>query len=90
MAQKIAEVHPPESLALLLEAYKEDLAMETSGQGDPKRIRKLELEYICKDDSTVWTESNFSFVRNPDGSPEERNEYVSVDVFDVHHFSLKE
>jgi adenylate cyclase len=28
--------------------------------------------------------------RNPDGSPEERNEYVSVDVFDVHHFSLKE
>ncbi len=28
--------------------------------------------------------------RNPDGRPEERNEYVSVDVFDVHHFSLKE
>ncbi len=28
--------------------------------------------------------------RNPDGSPEKRNEYVSVDVFDVHHFSLKE
>jgi adenylate cyclase len=28
--------------------------------------------------------------RNPDGSPEQRNEYVSVDVFDVHHFSLKE
>ena len=28
--------------------------------------------------------------RNPAGTPEERNEYVAVDVFDVHHFSLKE
>jgi TolB-like protein/class 3 adenylate cyclase/thioredoxin-like negative regulator of GroEL len=28
--------------------------------------------------------------RNPGGTPEERNEYVAVDVYDVHHFSLKE
>ncbi len=28
--------------------------------------------------------------RNPDGTPDERNEYVLVDMFDVHHFSLKE
>jgi hypothetical protein len=28
--------------------------------------------------------------RNPEGTPEDRNEYVLVDVFDVHHFSLKE
>ena len=28
--------------------------------------------------------------RNPDGTPDKRNEYVLVDMFDVHHFSLKE
>ena len=28
--------------------------------------------------------------RNPKGTPDERNEYVLLDVFDVHHFSLKQ
>ena len=28
--------------------------------------------------------------RNPDGTPDERNEYVLVDMFDVHQFSRKE
>ena len=28
--------------------------------------------------------------RNPGGTPDERNEYVLVDMFDVNHFSLKE
>jgi TolB-like protein/Flp pilus assembly protein TadD len=28
--------------------------------------------------------------RNPKGTPEDRNEYVLVDVFDVHYFSVKE
>jgi TolB-like protein len=28
--------------------------------------------------------------RNPAGTHEDRNEYVAVDVYDVHHFSLKE
>ncbi len=28
--------------------------------------------------------------RNPDGTPEDRNEYVAADVFDVHDFSVKQ
>ncbi|MCZ6652002.1 MAG: tetratricopeptide repeat protein [Planctomycetota bacterium] len=28
--------------------------------------------------------------RNPEGTPEDRNEHVLVDVFDVHYFSVKE
>lgn len=28
--------------------------------------------------------------RNPDGTLEDRNEYVAADVFDVYQFSLKQ
>ncbi len=28
--------------------------------------------------------------RNPDGTPEDRNEYIAADVFDVYYFSLKQ
>jgi TolB-like protein/Tfp pilus assembly protein PilF len=28
--------------------------------------------------------------RNPDGSPEKRNEYIAVDIFDLYHFSIKQ
>ncbi len=28
--------------------------------------------------------------RNPDGTLEDRNEYVAADVFDVHEFSVKQ
>ena len=28
--------------------------------------------------------------KNPDGTPDDRNEYVAADVFDVHQFSLKQ
>ncbi|MBW8010971.1 MAG: PAS domain S-box protein [Chloroflexi bacterium] len=69
MTQKLTDVHTADSLALLLEEYSGAIAHEKSGKADPNWSRTIELEYICKDGSTVWTESIFNFVHNPDGSP---------------------
>ncbi len=52
----------------------------------------MEGDNLCYQFTALLLSRKFcgTVYRNPDCSPEERNEYVSVDVFDVHHFSLKE
>ena len=47
---------------------REELEIERSGRGDLARSRTLELEVLCKDGRTVWTESKITAVRNPAGA----------------------
>jgi PAS domain-containing protein len=45
------------------------LALEQAGQTPPKSFRRLELEQPCKDGSTVWVESTFTWIRDEAGRP---------------------
>jgi diguanylate cyclase (GGDEF)-like protein/PAS domain S-box-containing protein/putative nucleotidyltransferase with HDIG domain len=57
----------PASLEVAQKALAEELALEKKGQKDLHRSRTLELELNCKDGSTIWTEVQVTFLRDPDG-----------------------
>ena len=65
----VQETMTAASLEVARKALTEELALETAGQADPSRSRKLELEMYCKDGSTIWTEMNMTFLRDADGRP---------------------
>jgi len=63
----LAETMTPASLEVAGKALSEELAMEKTGQKDLHRSRTLELELNCRDGSTIWTEVQVTFLRDPDG-----------------------
>ena len=65
----IQESMTPASIEVARKALAEELAAERTGQADPLRSRKIELEMYCKDGSTIWTEMNTTFLRDSDGRP---------------------
>jgi PAS domain S-box-containing protein len=67
MAQELPETITPESLAVVRQAFAEELAIENREQKDLNRSRTLELEYKCKDGSTIWSEVKTSFIRDSSG-----------------------
>jgi PAS domain S-box-containing protein len=68
-AQTPAEAITPASLELVTNTFREELEIEAAGTGDPNRMRMMEMEEICKDGSTLWTETTFSFLRDKQGNP---------------------
>ena len=58
----------PESNKLVLEVLSEEIPKV---KADPSYnpVRKLDLEYYRKDGTTVWTENNFSIIRDLSGKP---------------------
>ena len=56
MTLSLEEILTPVSAQQAKAAFEEELAMEQSGNADPFRSRTLELEYRCKDGSTLWAE----------------------------------
>jgi len=69
MALRLDQVLTPSSYQFAIEVLEEELASERAGRSDPDRTRTLELEHICKDGSTVWSEAKMKFLRGPDGQP---------------------
>ncbi|HWU40856.1 MAG TPA: ATP-binding protein, partial [Candidatus Acidoferrum sp.] len=67
MAQSIEETLTPESLARVQEARAEEISVEEKESRDLARSRIMELEYRCKDGSTVWAESKISAIRDVHG-----------------------
>ena len=67
MAQTLPEIYTPESLAVAIHAFEEELAIESREEKDLNRSRTLELEYKCKDGSTIWSEVKLSFFRDSSG-----------------------
>jgi two-component system cell cycle sensor histidine kinase/response regulator CckA len=59
----------PRSQEVVGRAFAEVLAVEQAGQTAPHSFRRLELEQPCKDGSTVWVESTFTWVRDEAGRP---------------------
>ncbi|GAF90642.1 unnamed protein product, partial [marine sediment metagenome] len=70
MGGTLAETLAPASLEVARKALAEELTIEKeTEQKDLHRSRKLELEMYCKDGSTIWTEVQVTFLRDPDGRP---------------------
>ena len=59
----------PRSQEIVRQALAEVLAVEQAGQTPPGSFRRLELEQPCKDGSTVWVESTFTWLRDEGGRP---------------------
>jgi PAS domain S-box-containing protein/putative nucleotidyltransferase with HDIG domain len=58
----------PESLRLAIEIFSEEIP-RVKADPDHNPIHILDLEYICKDGTTVWAESKFSVIRDENGKP---------------------
>ncbi len=70
MDQSIEEIFTPDSCQLIANIFLEEFALEQSKEkSDPTRSRTFEVEQVCKDGSTLWTEIGASFLRNKDGRP---------------------
>jgi PAS domain S-box-containing protein len=68
MARPMLDQMTPASRDLAVRAFQEEIEIERRGGGDPARSRTLELELVCKDGSTVWTESKVTGMRDSNGS----------------------
>ena len=69
MTKQLGEVITPPSWDLASKTLVEALALESQGQPGPGKTWTLELEIICRDSSTVWTETKASFLRDEEGLP---------------------
>jgi PAS domain S-box-containing protein/putative nucleotidyltransferase with HDIG domain len=58
----------PESLKVAAESYLNEMS-RVEADPDYNPILTFELEYTCKDGSTVWTENKFSVIRDENGNP---------------------
>jgi PAS domain S-box-containing protein len=63
----LGEQMTPPSLAYAVEVLAQELAIENQEKKDLSRSRTLELEFICKDGSTIWNEVKTSFIRDSVG-----------------------
>lgn len=52
----------------VINSLKEELKKENDPTSDPERIRMLELEMICKNGDTIWTEVKAKFLRDEKGN----------------------
>lgn len=57
----------PSSVEMMTTVFMEELAIEEKGDADPARSRSLEIEIIRKEGTTVWCETNVSFIRDEQG-----------------------
>ncbi|GBE16064.1 putative sensor histidine kinase pdtaS [bacterium BMS3Abin14] len=64
---KLKDTVTPDSFRIVQRYFEEEIALESTGGGDPDRSRTLELEFIHKDGGTVWGEVTIRFLRDTDG-----------------------
>jgi PAS domain S-box-containing protein len=64
-----SEYLTPESLALVLEVLGDELALQTSPEADPNRVRTIEIEQVRKDGTAFWTEVTARFLYDDTGAP---------------------
>jgi len=71
IAQTVEERLTPTSLEVAREAFVEALAVDGAAQEGLSASRTLDLEFTCKDGSTVWAEVKATLLHGPDGRPAE-------------------
>jgi PAS domain S-box-containing protein len=67
MSQTLTDFLTPASLEETLKVFAEETEKEKFDHRDLERFRDLELEMLCKDGSTVWTEVRVSSIRDEKG-----------------------
>jgi len=68
IARPMMDQLAPGSRDLAMRVFREEMEIERGGRGDPARSRTLEVEVLCKDGTTVWTESKLSAMRDASGT----------------------
>jgi len=68
MSQTISEALTPESKEVAMRIFTRELDSVLKGSQDASISFPLELEETCKDGSTIWTETTFSFLRDDTGN----------------------
>ena len=69
VGQPISHYIKAESLESMRNVIKQELEVDQTGTADPNRARVMEMEMLCKDGSTMWTEVKASALRNDNGEP---------------------
>ena len=67
MRQTAEERITPDSMRIAIQALNQELDKEGLEDTDPLRSRMLNLESLCKDGSTKWSETKISFIRDAAG-----------------------
>ena len=67
LSMSLDRILVPASFNVVKRVLAEELLVEEEEHADPNRSRTIELEFFRKDGSTVWTEVNATFLREPDG-----------------------
>ncbi len=67
LRQRLEEMLTPDSWRAAMAVFNEELAIESQPGADPSRMRRLELEEVLNDGSTLWTETVLSFLRDDEG-----------------------
>jgi PAS domain S-box-containing protein len=71
MSKEMRKVFTPTSFESAMRTFAEEMATEEKKDRGPFSLRTLELELERKDGSVVPVEVNYSFIRGPDGRPNE-------------------
>ena len=69
MARKMEDSLTPASLKQAAETFTKILSLKEAAAQEAFGTRPLELEFIRKDGSTIWTTTTVSVMRDPDGRP---------------------
>ena len=69
IAQTVEERLTPASFEVAREAFAEALAVDGATQEGLSASRTLDLEFNCKDGSTIWTEVKATLMHDPNGRP---------------------
>ena len=67
MARTMQQAFTPTSFENAILIFAEEMAIESTGHGDPSRSRMIELEMFHKNGNTIPIEGHFSFLRDPSG-----------------------
>ena len=71
LGQSIREVLTPDSYRQVADLFSREIAVERSGQAHGKAwTQNLELEMVCKNGSTVWTEVKINILYDERGEPQ--------------------
>jgi PAS domain S-box-containing protein len=69
IARNLCDAMTPASIALVRKTLVEKLLESKQNNHVPKQPYTLEVELVCKDGSTIWTEIRASFLRDASGKP---------------------
>lgn len=67
MSMQPDELVPPDWLEFLARALTEELSVDASGNADPDRSRRFEVQVFTKGGSRIWVESVYTAIRNEAG-----------------------